>query len=947
MTETLSFNDELPVSPEWLQELLPVAIARCRFRDPVINGDTGTATATRDISKSGVLEKRESLQLVVNWHGSEGFTVVSWSVFDYSHDRGGIENQGISREFQNAIRFTVYGTPEPRKPPHNPEIAPGGDFEGFYSGNLKDYSFCATASEAEHRASGVLPLGVQAYGEGDGVWYGNPLYLGDDRTGKPLLYKGVLVCAPQNSGKTALIVRWARAANQAGYNVLIVDVKGNLHNKLFNDEWRGEKYYLTTAPVQNHGEPTCDRINFLAGLLDPVRGITAVTSDRIKQLATALLPSEGWTGRGGKDEFFYINRVIWLTALIHILLLKQIYYPWKFSDDREITEWLDGEAEETRDRAADLSDLYELALSEAILLKTIEEIRQAETIKSQESVAILPECGVDYWERELALLIDAKHGGSRPANESYQSFTAGIKQALEPFARHGTLHRKIKDNGSGRLFRLEALGARAPAEAVTILLAAREQDRINAETLLSLTIARLQQLLFDRMPEENPRPILLLLDETRRIRGFEANQYITFAREAKAGCVIVYQSLDQIGMEEKIYEILENVGTQIYLGSLVGNTAKYFINLLPKRYRANVSENLQQASGGSTRTRVSSKELIDAFSTNELYKLPAGNYPAIVYISDQPREKPILVDMDESKLPNPISSWEAALNQQLIYSHTTTIQQLQFWPDHQFLAVGGEDESIVFLRLADYATVSTLPSILGGSCFDISPEGNLIITGKQDGRVMISSSTGSLVKSLEAHTTKVTAIAFIPSIGSIASADESGLIVIHDCETGSLVKEIHAHQALISSLICLDSRQLLLSASWDGTIHFWQYDEWRETNSIDCGKPIINILDTGDLYSLIIQNESELSIYSFEENSLKSLVGVQGLTCIAYAENARVLAIGFSDGSIQFWNGANWQPITTQKLCKEAIKRLAIAPNGHQAVYSSQNKELIFLPLPS
>lgn len=237
--------------------------------------------------------------------------------------------------------------------------------------------------------------------------------------------------------------------------------------------------------------------------------------------------------------------------------------------------------------------------------------------------------------------------GARRPEESYRDYTHPLVAALEPFSRHGTLYPKIRDAGPGDPFDLEDLDRRD--QQTTIILAAREQDLATAETVLSMAITRLQHLLFERMDsrEDEVRPVLLLLDETRRIRQFEANKYITFAREAKAGCVVVYQSLDQIGDEKQIAEILENVGTQIYLGSLVGNTARYFINTLPRRYRVSVTEQVAFGADGRSRTVALGKELVDVLTTNELYHLPAGEWPALVLINDQPRRKPILVDMSD------------------------------------------------------------------------------------------------------------------------------------------------------------------------------------------------------------------------------------------------------------------------------------------------------------
>ena len=103
MSKNLSFTDELPVSAIWIQELLPVAMTRCHFRDWVIDGATRTATATRDLSQPGVLVRRETLQLVINWQSSsEESIIIKWSVFDYSQGQRGAEK---ALDYQERLKF--------------------------------------------------------------------------------------------------------------------------------------------------------------------------------------------------------------------------------------------------------------------------------------------------------------------------------------------------------------------------------------------------------------------------------------------------------------------------------------------------------------------------------------------------------------------------------------------------------------------------------------------------------------------------------------------------------------------------------------------------------------------------------------------------------------------------------------------------------------------------
>jgi len=700
-----ALSDVFPVPASVFRDRLYSALRRCGFDKPEVDQTTNTVTASRETSTSGHLVIRQKATLALVWgsaEDNENHTAASWYVEDHSPGSTGQPDRG-SMERVKALLLQEMVLP-PWPPPdedmiRNPILAPGqSPFERAYSGELRDYSGCATPDEVLDLLQGVLPLGRYAFGQPGDVFYGPPLFLARDRTKALMEHKGILVCAPQNSGKTSLIAKWAEAANQAGYNIFLVDVKRNLRTK-FAQPLRGQVFTFSTDP----GEPS-DRINFLAGL----DCTTPEGTERIQALVTALLPSEGWTERGREEGFHYRNRVVWLTALVHILKLAELYRPDLYCED-------DGTP-----RAADLNDLYDLTVDEALLYDLIILLRECEAGRLADGQP-LPHCGADHWIREAAHLLDptrcplrylisegalrrlnaagaieeilyrvvdlkdrtfATEGlfrdelarlltadelqafeeavfeeaalpseGEREPNHGYRDYTQGMVTALEPFSRHGTLYDKISGSGPGRLFTLEELGRKC-AEPVTILLTAREQDLEKATTVLALVINRLQHLLFDRMKEkeaEIPR-VLLLLDETRRIRGFEAARYITFAREARAGCVISYQALDQIGDEKKIMEVLENVGTQIYLGSLVGNTARYFLSALPRRYRPTVSRQETRGGGVVATSLVWSRELADYLAAYDLYDLPGGEWPAMVYLNDLPRRKPFLVDLYDDSL---------------------------------------------------------------------------------------------------------------------------------------------------------------------------------------------------------------------------------------------------------------------------------------------------------
>jgi hypothetical protein len=221
-----------------------------------------------------------------------------------------------AEEFERQLKNILTRTPDDlirlfggasaqKETPHDLLLGPGERLTGPFTGLLLDYSGCARVEDITDLTKGDLPLGRYAFGFKEyGISYGPDLFLSTFRTGQPMIYNGALICAPQNSGKTQLIMRWALAANRAGMNVLLVDVKGNLHRELAN-RLMGDTYYFSTDPSVDD----CDGVNFLAGL----HGKDAENRMHIRQLVEALLPREGW--EAGEQAYFYQNHTNWLTVL--------------------------------------------------------------------------------------------------------------------------------------------------------------------------------------------------------------------------------------------------------------------------------------------------------------------------------------------------------------------------------------------------------------------------------------------------------------------------------------------------------------------------------------------------------------------------------------------------------------------------------------------------------
>jgi len=520
-------------------------------------------------------------------------------------------------------------------------IGPGETLDRIVQGTVYDYGACGTTKQAHQRSVGILPAGVWAFRRKGDVTYGPRIYLD-----APTIERGVLLCAPAGVGKTHLLVKWALAARKHGYSVFIVDVKGNLlKNYPQLDPGDGSLFHFSTDL-----DADSDRINFLAGLgwvaPSPKRGVDyddlkerefSRIDESVGDISRMLLEEP----KIQDDELrFYENRLNWLHAFIHLLKLQEFYFPNDFARNGTL-------------RSADLSDLFDLVRNEQGFLALARRLLVEEQRREKDPRCPPVRFGVQHNLYALGPLIrrDAESPldqfSQQTSNENFGLLTLGIVNALKPFSVR--LRARVSDVGSGSLFRIEQ--AFSGSKPCSIVFSAVPETDSAAKALLSIAVRRLRQLVNARLKaDERKVPMLLLLDETVMIRGFDPDQYVAFNRQAQAGCVLVYQDLSAIGSDDKALRVLRNVGAQVYMGSLSGKTLQLFQQSLGKRRRTRASTGASHSVDGRSSSETWIDEEVDKLGAAELADLPGGVRPGVVVIRTPEGQSvpPVIVDFDDS-----------------------------------------------------------------------------------------------------------------------------------------------------------------------------------------------------------------------------------------------------------------------------------------------------------
>jgi hypothetical protein len=623
------------LSGERFGKTLLKAAARCGFKKDAFSGGSYTGSKAE---RSQHFKSLPTILLMCRWDSkSEGETGTDYELVAY------YERQRAGDRFQTAevvrVLLAELSAEEARRkvppPPRDPLVGPGERVPSRYDGHAVDFSALGHGDALlpfEQSRHGLW-IGRSAFGWPPGVRYGAPLRLPRVPGRIAAEEYGVLLCAPQGAGKTHLLIKWATEAAEQGRNVFVVDVKGNmrplLERAMRQRNVRARILQFTTDPHQPK-----DSINVLQGL--SARDPDAIL--RFNRLASALLPEDEYKGRG--EELF---RHQFAVRAIHgaIMLLKLM----------ESMGMLGG-------RAADLTDLYELIVSEERLLSKIEAV--ARKGHDHRAVYDLDDCVTRL--RTLLRSDDDEDGrrardkrsggivieGQRPSRYTYDEYVIPLLMALEPFEPSSPLAKVVSSFGEGKTIPLHLLGRDGPPRIV--ILSAREEDSQIAVSFLSIVMRRLRDALETRrhLAPEKRGEILLLLDETARIKGFNAQDFITVARDMKVGYALVYQSLAKIGLPDAIDIVLDNIGVKIFLQQLKGNDLKLLNDHLPPREVPRITESSGEVDGQvSGKTFTQSLRLVPFLPSVAPRHLPAGRRPALVYA--QNHQVVFLVDLyDES-----------------------------------------------------------------------------------------------------------------------------------------------------------------------------------------------------------------------------------------------------------------------------------------------------------
>lgn len=271
-------------------------------------------------------------------------------------------------------------------------------------------------------------------------------------------------------------------------------------------------------------------------------------------------------------------------------------------------------------------------------------------------------------------------------------------------------------------------------------------------------------------------------------------------------------------------------------------------------------------------------------------------------------------------------------------------------PNGQLLASGSEDGKI---RLWDLntkkvrRTIPGHPSAVRSIAF--SKDGKKLATGGMDGSARVwDVSKGTLVKAFrEKHKEHVYSVAFSQSAQTLATGLANGTIQIWEVDSGKLLRNLTGHSEAIYSLAYSPDGKTVASSSGDKTIKLWSVrkEEYGKLLHTFTGHTdlIWSIAFSPDGQTLISSSlDRSIKLWKLNTKQLLSTLPLGSFIAaydVAISPDGKTLASA-SNLEIKLWNLSDGQVIGTLSGHSNLVRSVAFSSDGKTLASGSEDNNI-------